>query len=238
MCSECGVNVWVQKDGTCQNGHAAECLSGHYDVAASAVAVAPAGTRFLAPADTHHMWMRLLALAIDFVIANVLSFVVLFPIAFIAAMAGRPMTESPDILGYVVGAVIVYGYRIVTEGLWSATPGKRMLGLRVVSASTSGRITWKQSAIRNLALIVDLLFWGLIGLITANSSPYRQRYGDKAAGTVVVRTNESLAPTPEVVDLTARARAEKVTPWVAWLVVGVAVLFLVFILVGIWGALS
>jgi uncharacterized RDD family membrane protein YckC len=44
-----------------------------------------------------------------------------------------------------------------------------------------------QLFIRGILLIVDTLVWGLVGLITMLFSRYRQRVGDHAAKTLVVR---------------------------------------------------
>jgi uncharacterized RDD family membrane protein YckC len=43
-----------------------------------------------------------------------------------------------------------------------------------------------QLFIRGIFLILDTLFFGLVGLITMLCSRFRQRIGDHAAGTVVV----------------------------------------------------
>jgi uncharacterized RDD family membrane protein YckC len=63
--------------------------------------------------------------------------------------------------------------------------GMQLLGLRVISKD-GGRASMVQLLIRGVLLIVDTLFWGLVGLITMVSSRYRQRVGDHAARTLVV----------------------------------------------------
>ena len=71
------------------------------------------------------------------------------------------------------------------EATLGASLGKMALGLRVVKMDGSP-IGWKESIIRNLLLFIDE---GLIvvGAIFIWSSPQRQRLGDRAAGTIVVR---------------------------------------------------
>jgi uncharacterized RDD family membrane protein YckC len=71
--------------------------------------------------------------------------------------------------------------------------GMQLLGLRVISRD--GRpASMMQLLIRGILLIVDTLFWGLVGFITIIASRYRQRVGDHAAKTLVVRA--SVEPMP------------------------------------------
>ncbi len=89
--------------------------------------------------------------------------------------------------------LIVWGYPIAFEvSPWNATPGKRMLGLRV--ARTSGApITWHQAVTRNLLRTVDLLpAGGIVGLISCLVSSRFQRLGDLAADTVVVHAEPAV----------------------------------------------
>lgn len=61
-----------------------------------------------------------------------------------------------------------------------------MLGLRVVKTDGSP-LGWSQAVIRNLLRVIDGLFSYLVGAILIWDSPLRQRLGDRAAKTVVVR---------------------------------------------------
>jgi uncharacterized RDD family membrane protein YckC len=88
---------------------------------------------------------------------------------------------------------------------WGATPGKRMMGLRVVQTSGSP-ITFGQSVLRNFLRFADQLppiSIGLFylptmafGLISCISTRRFQRLGDLAAGTVVVY--DKILPEPVV----------------------------------------
>jgi uncharacterized RDD family membrane protein YckC len=87
-----------------------------------------------------------------------------------------------------------YGYFAVFEIVWRGqTPGKRALGLRVISVS--GRpITPLQAILRNLLRIVDQLpALYAIGIVSVLVSARNQRLGDLAAGTVVVREQPTAA---------------------------------------------
>ena len=71
--------------------------------------------------------------------------------------------------------------------------GMQLLGLRVISRD-GGPASMMQLFIRGVLLIVDTLIWGLVGFITIIASRYRQRVGDHAARTLVVRA--SIVPMP------------------------------------------
>lgn len=97
----------------------------------------------------------------------------------------------------IVAFVIDWFYFVVFEaGKEGATPGKRIVGLRVVQ--TNGQpITIGQSVLRNFLRYVDtfpLVFSG-IGLTSMALSKRSQRLGDIAADTLVIYTNkEKLYP--------------------------------------------
>ncbi|MFL5661319.1 MAG: RDD family protein, partial [Ktedonobacteraceae bacterium] len=67
-----------------------------------------------------------------------------------------------------------------------ATLGKMVVGLRVVKLDGSP-ISWSESVIRNLLRIIDGIFFYLVGAIFVWTSPRKQRLGDRAASTVVIR---------------------------------------------------
>ena len=83
--------------------------------------------------------------------------------------------------------LLTYGYFAAFEALWNGqTPGKRSIGLRVISVS--GRpVTAIDSILRNLLRIVDSIP-GIyaVGLVSVFLTARNQRLGDLVAGTVVV----------------------------------------------------
>lgn len=143
---------------------------------------------------------RFLALAVDTLIQIALGLVV---VAFgFAALLSRVLTaggfadgSSVWGLGIVVllAFSVFYAYFAAFEIFWRGqTPGKRVMGLRVISAS--GRpMTPFQALLRNLLRIVDSLpGMYAIGIVSVLVTARNQRLGDLAAGTVVVR--EQTAP--------------------------------------------
>jgi uncharacterized RDD family membrane protein YckC len=80
-----------------------------------------------------------------------------------------------------------WGWDVAWETLGAGrTPGKRLLGLRVVRAD-GGPVGLGESLVRNLLRAVELPLGYAPGVLAVALSPRRQRLGDLAAGTLVVR---------------------------------------------------
>jgi len=131
---------------------------------------------------------RFLAVAIDLLIQTA-AFAVLVFLAFGPLLLG--IGGSTQVWGVafliIVGFVIYYGYFAAFEALWNGqTPGKRVVGLRVISA-TGRPIGAFDAILRNLLRIVDQLP-GIyaVGVLAVFLTERNQRLGDLAAGTVVV----------------------------------------------------
>ena len=134
------------------------------------------------------------AALVDFVAATFLVFWMLSLWAVVEAALPRRIFVSTQGLFVILTLVMAWSYFIVLEWLWEGrTIGKRMFGLRVISADGSPA-PFTAVLIRNLLRIVDFLpaFYGL-GLLAVVVSSRSQRLGDLAAGTFVVR-----APRPRI----------------------------------------
>jgi len=121
---------------------------------------------------------------------------------------------SKSWLAYLTMAVIVlglflifYAYFFLFEWLWHGlTPGKRMVGLRVLQANGLPATFW-QVLVRNIVRIVDFmpLMYG-VGAIAVVFNDENRRLGDQAAGTVVARERREEAAN-KVLDIRAAADA-------------------------------
>lgn len=82
--------------------------------------------------------------------------------------------------------LIEWFYPLVLEAQFGATPGKRMMGLRVV-LDNGTPLSWSASAVRNLLRAADFLplLYGF-GLAAMLANRDFKRLGDLAAGTLVV----------------------------------------------------
>lgn len=91
--------------------------------------------------------------------------------------------------------VIMLGYGIVLEWFWRGqTLGKHIMNLRVMDINGL-KLNFSQVVIRNLLRAVDSMpVYYMFGGICSIISPKRQRLGDLAANTVVVRAKNLSSP--------------------------------------------
>src|ERR1700723_3529705 len=93
---------------------------------------------------------------------------------------------------------IGFAYSALFEGYWNGqTIGKRLFHLRVIDQDGLP-LRIDQAWVRNLMRTVDALPLAyLVGGISVLSSPIMQRFGDRVAGTLVVRETPLAAPPEE-----------------------------------------
>jgi len=93
---------------------------------------------------------------------------------------------------------IGFAYSAVLEGFWNGqTIGKRLFHLRVIDQNGLP-LRIEQAWVRNLMRVFDALpFAYLIGGVSVFSSPLMQRFGDRVAGTLVVRQTPLTVPGDE-----------------------------------------
>jgi uncharacterized RDD family membrane protein YckC len=175
---------------------------------------------------------RVLAASIDYTIVVLADVVLSFASAFGGSFLARVVRQlfpdargAPDLVTSVVGALLIlaiflgwWGYFILFELVWNGqSPGKRMLGLRVVR--TGGQpINVISSLVRNLLRLVDLFL--LIGVLVMLVNRSSRRLGDLAAGTLVVRDPRALraafarveVPTVDEDRIVALPNADRLTP--------------------------
>ncbi len=80
-----------------------------------------------------------------------------------------------------------FAYYTLSEGLFGASIGKLILGLRVVDLNGNPCSIWA-AFVRAVFRFIETLFFGIIALINMQP-PLQQRLGDKVAKTVVVKPN-------------------------------------------------
>jgi uncharacterized RDD family membrane protein YckC len=123
--------------------------------------------------------LRFAAAVVDNMIASVLALLVASKLPF----------QTGSVMRWIDAAVVYLGYFLVQEGMWQATVGKLMFGLKVVS-STGEPAGWKIAFIRTLLRIVEvnpILFGGLPAAFVIISTPRNQRVGDGLADALVIK---------------------------------------------------
>jgi uncharacterized RDD family membrane protein YckC len=107
-------------------------------------------------------------------------------------------TASYRVVGapFLLSLLVWIAYFVILEATLGATLGKLALGIRVLKADGT-KLDWGAAIVRNVLRIVDAIPYFipyLLGAILVWSSPTRQRLGDRAASTIVVRKDSVGAP--------------------------------------------
>jgi uncharacterized RDD family membrane protein YckC len=141
---------------------------------------------------------RFLALLIDSIIQTITIIIVLViggvgaVRAHLTAAALHLSAKSFESLVYAILVMLVfvvfYGYFVFFERFWNGqTPGKRLLGIRVVRDG-GYPIELMDSIIRNLIRVLEFtLGFYFLSVVCMLLSSENKRLGDYAAGTIVVR---------------------------------------------------
>jgi membrane protease YdiL (CAAX protease family)/uncharacterized RDD family membrane protein YckC len=125
-------------------------------------------------------WSRALAIFID----NATWLIVVLLILGWLPIDPDNVSDLAAGIGLIVVVSLWFNYFTFCEWRWGQTVGKNAAGIEVRSLDSSEQLTFGQASIRNLLRLVD--FW-LIGELMIASSARKQRLGDRAAKTVVVR---------------------------------------------------
>jgi uncharacterized RDD family membrane protein YckC len=142
--------------------------------------------------ETRVTGRRVIQYIVDYIITAVVA-------SFIVWVFNRSTGAANAIL-LLIGAVLAAAWYF---WYWVYRPyqangqsfGMQIFGLRIISLN-GGRASMMQLFVRGILLIVDTLLWGLVGFITIICSRYRQRVGDHAAKTLVVRARTQAMPAP------------------------------------------
>jgi uncharacterized RDD family membrane protein YckC len=141
--------------------------------------------------DTHVVGRRVGQYLVDAVAVGAVT-IGLFFLASLVAPAGdaNRAGDPSDIVWYAVfGLSLVFGawyWVFRPAGHHGQTFGMQLFGIRVVDVD-GGPARKRQLLGRWLMLFFDGLFAGLLGLLIMAVTPKRQRLGDLAAHTLVVR---------------------------------------------------
>lgn len=137
---------------------------------------------------------RTSAFLIDFLIRGLLLTVLVIGSLLMGFAFGENVSNGLILLAWFL---IDWLYPVVFEaGRRGATPGKRIMNLRVVQASGSP-VTFGQAVVRNFLRFVDCmpLFTYGFGMASCLATRRFQRLGDLAAGTLVVYAKVPLQST-------------------------------------------
>jgi len=142
---------------------------------------------------------RAIAHLVDLVLCYLALFILSALVLFVAVGMSSFGSALDDTLKLGIGVLLVLAFLaqwvwfVAWEGLRGDTPGKRALGLRVVTV-TGRPIGFSHAVLRNVLRAADMLPTGyLVGCTAMALSPRFQRIGDMVAGTLVVFADRARA---------------------------------------------
>jgi CAAX protease family protein len=139
--------------------------------------------------DYAGFWRRALAALLD----NVVWIVFFFWIAAAIVDGAFLLSDTAGLVAVIAFFSLWFNYFAFCEWRWGQTIGKNATGLEVRSLDGAERLSYGQASIRNLLRLIDFF---VIGELMIVSSARKQRLGDRAAGTVVVRRATKASPVP------------------------------------------
>ena len=125
---------------------------------------------------------------------------ILYATVLVLGTAGFVLDETLVVVVLTaLGFSLLLVYPIVFETIWNGrTPGKMLLGLRVVTIE-GAPIRFRHAAVRAGLGIVDFLVGaGSVAIVSALLTRRSQRLGDLAAGTIVIRDRQAAPPSRAV----------------------------------------
>ena len=147
------------------------------------------GSGITMPAEAIHVTgRRLVATIIDGLIFGVVYRLLALAFGDVRT-EGEAANWAPNLPGWVsaVYGLFVVGYYVLLEGHLGQTVGKMATGIKVVSEATGDTPGIGAAAVRTVLRIIDGLLCYLVAFVTVLVSAKRQRLGDIAAHTLVVR---------------------------------------------------
>ncbi len=137
--------------------------------------------------DVHVTGRRILAIIVDGLLVGIPSSLISPMLFGTSSVYGSSVDASQ--VGFVasISLVVFLGYYILLEGYLGQTVGKMLLGIKVIREDTGGVPGVGAASIRTVLRLIDGLFGYLVGFIAVLASAKRQRLGDMAAHTLVVR---------------------------------------------------
>ena len=131
--------------------------------------------------------------SLAFIVDLAVRIALLYAAVLVLGAGGVVVGETAVIvLLAATGFTIVLVYPVACETIWNGrTPGKMLVGLRVVTVE-GAPVRFRHAAVRAALGLVELIATaGSIAIVTALATARSQRLGDLAAGTIVVRERQA-----------------------------------------------
>lgn len=128
---------------------------------------------------------RFVAVLIDTIITSLVAAIIATPLGVLSLVPGLGLFFGPaTLIGFLLW-ILYFGYFESTSG---QTISKQVMKIKVVDEQALSIIDMGRALIRNVLRIIDFLpFFYIIGVILISTNPKKQRLGDIATKTVVVK---------------------------------------------------
>ena len=143
-------------------------------------------------ADYAYVGSRIVAIILDSIILAIIACIIALPFGLWAQMhtimgdVTNPMNNAFFAPLTVINFLLWIVYFTYFEGTSGQTLGKRIMSIKVVKADGS-KPSFGDALIRTILRIIDGIAIYLVGFIVILISEKKQRIGDMAAGTIVVK---------------------------------------------------
>jgi uncharacterized RDD family membrane protein YckC len=137
------------------------------------------------PGSYGGFWIRVVAYIIDAVLLGIVGGILSVPLG-VNYSDPNSLSSAAARTSNGIDLVLSFAYFTLLWSYMGATLGQRLLGMRVVDATTGQPISFGKAALRWLGLIISF-FVCFIGVIWVAFDGRKQGWMDKIAGTVVVR---------------------------------------------------
>jgi uncharacterized RDD family membrane protein YckC len=127
-------------------------------------------------------WIRVVAYIIDGIILTIVGVIVATIFHITLSDPNSASYRAGNAFDFLVGAAYFIGFWTA----WAASPGQRILKLRIVDANTQQPITLGKAVLRYIGLVISF-FVCFIGVIWVAFDARKQGWMDKIAGTVVLQ---------------------------------------------------
>jgi uncharacterized RDD family membrane protein YckC len=133
---------------------------------------------------------RIVAVVIDTIVIGLVSLVIFIPLAFLVGFFNLFGSFAFIFFGpaTLLTWLLWLLYFTYFESTTGQTLGKQIMNIRVVDEVTLQHLDFARSLVRNILRIIDWLpFFYLIGLLLIATNQKKQRIGDMAARSIVVK---------------------------------------------------
>ena len=127
---------------------------------------------------------RIISGFIDYLIIYISTLVIIFAI-------GEQNSDGEYVMNGITAIIPILFWFLTTVGCevgLGSTIGNSLVGLKAIPLSGADRrLSFSESFKRHLLDPIDMFFFGIVGIITINSTGYNQRVGDLWAKTIVIK---------------------------------------------------